>query len=194
MRKNLIKVVLATVLASMPLMANDSKLLETTKYDFFVGLETGLSAAEFTDDGGDYENNGISTYGIKAGAINNTSRMYFSYQYMDAFKDSTTREGSFQQVTMNAEGLTAPYTVFEGMEHSFFLGAHLGGINLTVDADFGNSSDFGYVYGFQGGLLSEFGFGLAVELGYRYSFSTFSDKDVALSKLEAFYGGLNYRF
>jgi len=194
MRKSLTKVVLATVLASMPLAAADLELLETTKYDFFMGLEMGLSGAEFTDDGGDYENNGISTYGIKAGAINNTSRMYFSYQYMDAFEDSSTRDGSFQQVTMNLEGLSSPYTVFEGMQHSFFIGGHLGGINLTVDADFGNSSDFGYVYGFQGGLLSELSSGVAIELGYRYSFSTFSDKGIKLSKLETFYGGLNYRF
>jgi len=194
MKKSLTKVVLATVLASMPVVADDLKLLETTKYDFFMGLEMGLSAAEFTDDSGDYENNGITTYGIKAGAINNNSRMYFSYQYMDAFENSTIREGSFQQVTMNVEGLSSAYTVFEGMEHSFFIGGHLGGINLTVDTPFGDSSEFGSVYGLQGGLLSEFAIGLAIELGYRYSFSSFTDKDTHLDKLETFYGGLNYRF
>ncbi len=193
MRKSLIKIVLAVVLLGMPLIATDDSV-NNSEYDFFIGLEGGLSSAEFTDIAGDYENNGISTYGVKIGAINDISRIYLSYQDMDAFEGSSVREGSFSQATLNLEGLSSPYYIFDSIAHYFFIGGHLGAINLTVDASFVNSDEFGIVYGVQGGLLSEFDFGLSVELGYRYSLSYFADENTDLSKLEAFYAGLNYRF
>lgn len=195
MKKSLMKIVFSAVLLGMPLMAADSvNLLGDSKYDLFVGVEVGLSSAEFTDLVGDYENTGIGTYGVKVGAVNDNTRMYFSYQYMDAFNESLTREGYFSQATLNLEGLSKAYHVFDSISHYFFIGGHLGGINLLVDSEFGDSDEVGLVYGFQGGLISEFGFGLNLELGYRYSRSTFSDANTNLSKLEDFYAGLNYRF
>lgn len=171
-----------------------SSYANASEYDLFIGAEAGLSSADFTDGTGSYDNEEISTYGVKIGAIDHNSRIYLSYQYMDAFEGSGTREGAFHAVTVNTEGYSEPYVIFDSMEHFIFIGAHLGGINLDVDASFGTSNEYGVLYGLQGGVLTTFGPVVSLELGYRFSLSSFSDDAIQLDQLQAFYAGINLRF
>ena len=182
--------ILYTLLVAFTMSTN----VNATDYDVFIGLDAGLSSATFSDINGKYENNEITTYGAKAGVVNDTSRIYLSYQYMDAFEGSSNREGAFHAALINTEALTEPYVIFDSIEHTFFIGAHLGGINLDVDAPFATANEYGVLYGLQGGLLTTFGSTLDLELGYRYSFSEFSDDNTELDKLQFFYAGLNLRF
>ena len=171
-----------------------SSYANAAEYDFFVGAEAGLNSADFTASTGSYSNDEIATYGVKAGVMNDNSRIYLSYQYMDAFEGSSSREGSFQALTVNTEGFSEPYVIFDSIEHLFFVGAHLGAIYLDVDAIFGTSNEYGVLYGIQGGVLTTFGPVVSLELGYRFSLSTFSDQAIDLDKLQAFYAGINLRF
>ena len=186
----MMKKILCTLLVVFAISSN----VNATEYDFFIGGEAGLSKADFTDTTGSYDNDEISTYGVKIGAVDDNSRVYLSYQYMDAFEASSSREGAFHAVTLNTEGLSEPYNIFDSIDHIFFIGAHLGAVNLDVEASFGNSNEYGILYGLQGGVLTTFGSVVSLELGYRIAHSTFSDQAIELDKLQAFYVGINLRF
>ena len=186
----MMKKILCALLVVFAISSN----VNATEYDFFVGVDAGLSKANFTDTTGSYDNDEISTYGVKIGAVNDNTRIYLSYQYMDAFEASSSREGAFHALAVNTEAFSEPYNIFDSMDHIFFIGGHLGAINLDVEASFGNSNEYGVLYGLQGGVLTTFGPVVSLELGYRYSRSTFSDQAIELDKLQAFYAGINLRF
>lgn len=182
------KKILCTLLVVFAISSN------VNAYDFFIGGEAGLSKGDFSSPTGNYDNDEISTYGVKIGAVDENTRIYLSYQYMDAFEGSTIREGAFHAVTFNTEAFSEPYNIFDSIDHLFFIGGHLGAVNLDAEASFGNSNEYGVLYGLQGGVLTTFGPVVSLELGYRFSRSTFSDQAIELDKLQAFYAGINLRF
>ena len=168
--------------------------IHASEYDVFIGGEAGLSWADFNGPTGKYQNREITTYGVKGGIVNNNTRIYMSYQYLDAFEDSTTRSGEFQTLSMNTEAFTKPEDIFGLFDLMFFAGLHLGAINVNVEANFGESDKTAFLYGFQTGILLDFGLPVNLEAGYRYSLSTFSDVQTDLDKLQVAYGGINIKF
>lgn len=165
-----------------------------SEYDLFVGGEAGLSWADFSGPGGTYQNREISTYGVKAGVVDDETRMYVAYNYLDAYEDSPTRTGEYQTLTLNTEAFTKPEDIFGLFDIVFFAGAHLGAININVEANFGESEKTALLYGIQAGILLEFGLPVNLEAGYRYSLSTFSDVNTDLDSLQVAYGGINIKF
>jgi len=168
--------------------------INASEYDMFIGVEDGLSWADFNGPTGKYQNHEITTYGVKAGVVNDKTRMYISYQYIDAFEDSTTREGEYQTATINSEAFTEPIDVFNIFDLYFFVGGHAGAIKINVDAAFGKSDEYGFLYGVQAGLLAKLGSVISLETGYRLSRSNFSDQNTDLNKFQVVYGGINFRF
>ena len=165
-----------------------------SKYETFVGAEAGLSWVDFDGPNGQYQNNEITTYGIKSGIVNHNSRLYLSYQYMDAFADSTTRDGEYQTLTANTEAMTEPFNIFGIINVAFLIGAHAGTININVDAAFGQSDKYALLYGLQAGFLTRLDSQVSLEVGYRFSYSNFSDQNTDLDKLQVAYGGINIKF
>lgn len=165
-----------------------------SQYETFVGAEAGLSWADFNGPNGKYQNNEITTYGIKSGIVNHNTRLYLSYQYMDAFADSTTRDGEYQTLTANTEAMTEPLDIFGIVDLAFFIGAHAGALNINVDAAFGQSDKYAFLYGVQAGLLAKLNSQFSLEAGYRLSYSNFSDQNTDLEKLQVAYGGINIKF
>ena len=165
-----------------------------SKYEMFIGAEAALSWADFTGPNGNYENDGISTYGIKAGVIDENTRVYISYNYLDAFKDSSNREGNFQALTISTEAYTKIFNITENYPVSFFFGAHVGGVNLEVDSTFGTSDKSSLLYGLQAGIMTTSKSPINLEFGYRYSYSSFSDMNNDLDQLAIAYVGINYKF
>ncbi|MCF6331435.1 MAG: porin family protein [Sulfurimonas sp.] len=185
MKKNLYALLITFVMFSN---------VNASEYDVFVGADLGVSYTEFTDEDGTYENNNISTYGIKAGIINDSSRVYLTYHYLNAFENSSNRNGKFQTIAINADGFSNSFNTFDKISHVFFIGGHLGSINAKVNSNFGSSNTYGLIYGVQGGMLTSVTSFLDIELGYRASFSNFFDKDNDLNRIDAFYAGVNFRF
>ena len=165
-----------------------------SKYDTFIGAETGISWADFKGPNGIYQNSEIATYGFKGGVVNNKNRMYVSYQYIDAYKGSNTREGQYHTLTANSEANTDPVNIFDLFRIVIFGGAHAGAININVAADFGESDKYALLYGVQAGIIATFDMAICLEAGYRFSYSNFSDAGTDLSKLQVAYAGINYRF
>lgn len=168
--------------------------LFASEYEIFVGVDGGASWATFTDPQSSYTNKEIVTYGAKAGVVNKSDRMYVSYQYIDAFKDSPNREGQFQTLTANAEAFTDPWKPFSGMGIHIFVGGHLGALNVEMKAPFASTDKTALLYGAQIGLLIDFDLPISLETGYRYSWSSFSDYNTDLDRLQVAYGGLNISF
>jgi len=167
---------------------------QANAYDVFIGGEAAQSWAQFKGPDGTYENDEITTYGVKAGVVDTKTRMYLSYKYMDAFEDSTTRTGEYQTFTANSEAFTDPQSIFNLFDLLFFVGGHAGAININVEASFGESDKLAFMYGAQAGIIADFDLPISLEAGYRFSFSTFNDNDTDLTKLQVAYGGINIRF
>ena len=168
--------------------------VNASEYDVFIGAEAGLSWADFDGPNGEYQNHEIDTYGAKAGVVSDRTRIYLSYQYMDAFKDSTTRDGEYQTLTANTEAFTDPLHLFNFLDLVFFVGGHLGAVNINVEASFGESDEYALLYGVQAGILARFNQLVSLEAGYRFSYSDFSDQNTDLDKIQVAYGGINLRF
>ncbi|WP_415249450.1 hypothetical protein [Sulfurimonas sp.] len=165
-----------------------------SKYEIFIGAEAALSWVDLKGSNGNYENEEISTYGIKVGVIDENSRVYLSYNYLDAFEDSSNREGGFQTLTINTEAYTQMFNITENYPVSFFFGAHIGGVNLNVDSTFGTSHKSALLYGLQAGVMTTSKSPINLEFGYRYSSSRFIDKNNDLEQLTVAYVGINYKF
>ncbi|PHR58094.1 MAG: hypothetical protein COA44_04095 [Arcobacter sp.] len=184
--KNILYLLLTTFVVSMQVHASE--------YDLFIGGEAGLSWADFNGPNGEYQNPEITTYGLKGGLSNDSARMYLSYKYIDAFEDSSTRKGQYQTLTANTDAFTDYVSIFNLFDLAFFIGAHAGVINLTVEADFGETDEYAFLYGLQTGLIADFNSPLTLEVGYRYSYSNFSEQGTDLDRLQVAYGGINFRF
>lgn len=163
-------------------------------YDIFVGAEGGFSWADFKGPIEKYQNHEITTYGAKVGVVNDETRIFIAYDYMDAFEDSTTREGEYQTLTLNTEAFSEPQSLFGLFDVAMFVGGHLGAIAISVDAAFGNSDANGLLYGIQTGLIANLGSTVSIETGYRISYSNFSDQKTDLDKFQVAYAGINFRF
>ncbi len=185
MRKNIFALLITFVMFSN---------VNASQYDVLVGADLGVSYTEFTNENGTYENNNISTYGIKAGIINDKSRVYLDYRYLDAFENSSNRNGQFQTIAINTDGFSDSFNTFDNINHVFFIGAHLGAINTKLDSNFGSSDAYGLIYGVQGGLITSFTSFFSLEFGYRASLSNFFDKDNSLDRIDDFYTAINFRF
>jgi len=184
--RNLLYILLLSIAMSSHVYAS--------QYDIFVGAEAGLSWADFNGPNGKYQNHEITTYGIKSGIVNHNTRLYLSYNYMDAYADSTSRDGAYHTLTANTEAMTGPVNIFGIVDLAFFVGGHAGGININVDADFGQSDKYALLYGVQAGVLARFDSIVSLEAGYRFSYSSFSDQNTDLDKLQVAYGGINFKF
>ena len=184
--RNILYILLVSIAMSSHVYASE--------YDIFVGAEAGLSWADFNGPNGKYQNNEITTYGVKSGIVSHNTRLYLSYQYMDAYADSTTRDGGYHTLTANTEAMTEPADIFGIVDLAFFVGGHAGVININVDAVFGQSDKYAFMYGVQAGLLARFNSIVSLEAGYRFSYSNFSDQSTDLDKLQVAYGGINFKF
>ncbi len=168
--------------------------VNASEYNIFIGGEAGATWADFDGPNGEYQNKEIKTYGAKIGIDNVDTRVYLAYKYIDAFEDSTTRDGEYQTLTANAEAFTDSLDIFGITDLSFFVGGHAGAVNINVDASFGQLDKYAFLYGAQVGLMARFGSIVSFEAGYRYSLSNFSEEGTTLDRLQVAYGGINIKF
>ena len=161
------KIVLTGLLAA-------SSCLMAQEYKPFVGVEVSSSAVEWETSG---RTSGHETgYGLRAGLNGEDHRMYIGIGQADTEGDNVTA------AALNLEGMTSPYRLTNWLDTRFFVGAHIG----TTEYD----DDYDFVYGGQGGIMFGFPSDMALEIGYRYSWSDAENVDHG----ESVYGALNFQF
>jgi hypothetical protein len=171
-------------------------------YKPLLGVELGAGKASFdwsygnesdTDDT-DWEN----VWGAKGGFYDENTRIYASFHYVDADEDSTKER--WYELTANLEAKTSDYKVTENLATSFFIGGHVGGLQLKAeDKSFGfDEKETDLVYGVQGGVNFIFTPHFNAELGARSSWSPIEMEanglKVELNYYYNVYVGFNYYF
>ncbi|MBF8780759.1 porin family protein [Pseudomonas fulva] len=160
---------LGTLIATL---AIGSVSLAAQASDTFVGLSYGQASDKIRKSGllqrntGHLNTDGIigkdSTWGLRAGRINDQGRYYVTY-------DNTS--GQHSGIKLRQENLLGSYDLFLplGDTTKLFGGASLGLTKLAQESSgFSRDTGRGYLYGAQFGVLQPLTDKASVELGYRY--------------------------
>ncbi len=176
------KIIVALVLLSMTtLFANE--------YDTFVGIEYGQNKADWSSGSGD----NTDTYGVRAGFVDDNTRIYLVFDYLDPDEPAGVDELVYL-TTINFEAKTTPYKLAEWLQPSFFLGGHIGLIKYEQETTLIDIDETGALYGAQAGILFGLSSSIDLEIGYRYSLSTLSFLGEDLDNIKAYYGAINLTF
>lgn len=116
--------------------------------------------------------------------------MYASYNYIDGHRLIT--EPMTQILALNLELKTAKF--FKVLR--IYGGAHVGAINTEINKISTNErvDDTDRTGGFQAGTLIELGNHIALEAGYKYSWTTSSNESLNGATVQTYYGALNLKF
>lgn len=172
-------------------------LLSGSDYKEFVGIGYGQSRGTFEALNPTRELS-EDTYSLRAGFVDDNSRIYLNADYIDTDAPSGWDE-KWYTLELNTEGKTSPYKLTEYLSTSFFAGAHLGliEVNLDTSAPYApySGSETDAIYGLQTGVILELPSNFELEIGYKYSWSSLKLESLEnLEKVERYYFAANYRF
>jgi len=172
-------------------------LLSGSDYKEFVGLGYGQTKGTFKTSSLTAESGNEDTYSLRAGFVNDISRIYLNLDYLNA-DDSSGLDEKWYTLELNLEGKTSPYKLTKYLSTSFFVGGHVGLVKVDLDTSApypiysDNKTDA--IYGLQTGLLMELPSNFELEIGYKYSWSSLTFESIDLDRVKRYYIAVNYRF
>ena len=132
--------------------------------NWFVGLEGGTGGVEYMDNSKDIPRKFGLQYGVRAGVVNNTSRIYLGYSKI---ANNSNKISQTQSAYLGLDGVGQEFNVFDKATAKVFIGATLGASNSTVQDEKVNA----FMGGMQIGLIFLLPVGLEIEAAYRHQWN-----------------------
>lgn len=167
-----------------------ASILFANDYDMFIGAEYGKYSSEWSVG---KKGDEIDTFGIRAGLVDEHTRIYMIFDYLDTEEPAGVDETVYLS-TINLEAQTEAYRVADWLRPRFFVGGHAGLIDYALKTTSVDIDEMGLLYGAQAGILAGLPSDVDLEIGYRYSLSTLAVDGVDLDNANAYYVAINLAF
>lgn len=175
------------MLSSVVLMADDTKP--------FVGVEIGKAKGSYSFGNLEWDGEKQNTLGVKAGLVGKNNRMYVTYVDVDKYEIAASNYSEkYKALFASVDVMTNPYTMGGGILPQVFVGIHAGGAKIDATYLSTTYNDTDWIYGGQAGILLNVTPNLALEAGYRYSWTKLSIAGINLDNAKNYYAGLNFSF